>query len=86
MFGGGGMGGKNSIIIRIEDPQSKLVKVEFLDAFGKAIRGNGMWWRDDVRCYDFSEPLPQGAQLRVNVATPNSMVRVPLLLKDLVLP
>ena len=86
MFGGGMMGGKNSVIMRIEDPQSKLVKVEFLDASGKAIRGNGMSWRSNVRCYDFSEPLPQGAQLRINVATPNSMVTVPLMLKDLALP
>ena len=86
MFGGGMMGGKNSVILRIEDPQSKLIKVEFLDASGKAIRGNGMSWRNDVRCYDFSEPLPQGAQLRIHVATPGSMVRVPLLLKDFALP
>jgi len=86
MFGGGMMGGKNSVIMRINDPQSKLVKVEFLDADGKAIRGNGRSWSGDIHCYDFSEPLPQGAQLRINVATPKSMVKVPLMLKEIFLP
>lgn len=86
MFGGGMMGGKNSVIMRINDPQSKLIKVEFLDASGKAIRGNGRSWSGDVQCYDFSEPLPQGAQLCINVATPKSMVKVPLMLKEISLP
>jgi hypothetical protein len=86
MFGGGMMGGKNSVIIRIKDPQSKLVTVEFLDASGKAIRRDGMSRISDIQCYDFSEPLPIGAQLRINVATSKSVVKVPLMLKDLALP
>jgi hypothetical protein len=86
MFGGGMMGEKNSVIIRLRDPQSKLVKVEFLDESDKTIQRNGMSWTSDVQCYNFSEPLPQGAKLRINVATPNSVVKVPLMLKDLALP
>jgi len=86
MFGGGMMGGENSMVIRFKDPQSKIVKIKFLDAKGKEIDNDGMWYSGDIRCYDFSQPLPKGAYLRVNVATPKATVKVPLMLKAIALP
>jgi hypothetical protein len=86
MFGGGGMGGENSVIIRLKDPQSKLVKIEFLDASGKKVDGDGMWSSGDIRCYDFSQQLPKGAYLQISVATPKSLVKVPLMIKEIALP
>ena len=85
MFGGM-MGGQNSILIRIKDPQSKLIKVEFLDASGKAIHREGSMTMNEMHSYDFSEPLPQAACLRVYVATSKSLIKIPFVLRDVYLP
>ena len=86
MFGGIAGGSKNSVIMRIKDPQAKLINVEFLDASGKVIRSEGSMTMGDIRSYDFSEPLPQGSKLRIYVATQKSVIKTPLVLKDLALP
>jgi hypothetical protein len=86
MFGGMMGGGKNSIIVQVKDPQSKLIKIEFLDASGKTVRTGGCMTMGEVRSYDFEEPLPAGSQLRVYVATPKSLVKAPLVIRDFFLP
>jgi len=86
MFSGMMGGSENSMIMQIKDPQSKLLKVEFLDASGKVIKPEGCMTSSEVRSFDFSEPLPQGAQLRIYVATTKSFVKAPFTLRDVFLP
>jgi hypothetical protein len=85
LFGFGLAGSKNSVIIRVKDPQSKLAKVEFLDASSKDITESRMTV-NDVSSYDFSKPLPKSAQLRVYVATTKSLSKTPFTFRDLALP
>jgi len=86
MFGGMMGSGENSFAMQVNDPQSKVIKVEFLDASGKVIDTNGSMRMNDMRSYDFAEPLPRGARLRVYVATTKSLVKVPFAIKDIILP
>lgn len=86
MFGGMMGSSENSMIMQIKDPQSKLLKIEFLDASGKVIRPEGCMRSSEVRSFDFPEPLPQEAQLRIYVATAKSFVKAPFTLRDVFLP
>ena len=86
LFGGTPAIGENGVIIRIKDPQSKLIKVAFLDAAGKIIEQKAAMTTHDVRLYDFSAPLPEDAVLRLYIATPKSLIKIPFVLKDIVLP
>lgn len=86
-FGGNVGGSKNSALIAFSDPQSRLVKIEFVDKQGKPLEPNGgVCTVNDVRSYDFSEPLPPDAEVRIYVATPKSLKLLPFNLNDVPLP
>jgi len=77
---------ENKVKAYIKDPQSKLVKIEFLGSSGKVIRPKWTTTFNNVRSYYFSESLPKGMPIRVYVATPKSLIKVPFMFRDLALP
>ena len=77
---------KGQLILRVQDPRANLVRVEVLDGAGKVIASNGRLTLGELHSYLFSEPLPPNARMRVYVATPQSLVRLPLQLPPVQLP
>jgi hypothetical protein len=77
---------KGQLILRVQDPRANLVRVEVLDAAGKVIASNGRLTIGELHSYLFREPLPPTARLRVSVATPRTLVRLPLELPQVQLP
>lgn len=78
--------GRNSITVQTRDPLSRLIEVEFLDAAGKVVRPEGRMTMDGTCTYEFADPLPPAAQMRVYVATPKALLRTPFALRQLALP
>jgi len=68
-----------------------VADVEFQDESGKKIPGNG--WSSsgnrktkESKTYNFQSKLPDSTRLVIYLATPKSVVTVPLTLKDVFLP
>ena len=88
MFGGSG-NKADTVILHIEDPHARLALISFEDAHGKPIDAGitsvGSTQEFD-QTFDFDKKLPSGARIKLFVATPKSITRVPFQLKDLQLP
>jgi hypothetical protein len=88
MFGMGG--GPNDITVQSKDPNEKIVDMEFQDASGKKVKGNG-WSATNsngtkTKTFNFPSKLPDSTALVIYLSTPKSMVEVPFALKDVFLP
>ncbi|MBX3280536.1 MAG: hypothetical protein KF868_21260 [Acidobacteria bacterium] len=81
---------ENGLALNVKDPKGKLVSIEFEDAAGKAIEHQGrssMGSNDDKTfIYDFKEPLPTGARIKVYVMTQRAVVKSPFKLASVPLP
>lgn len=86
MFGGMGEPGDNGIVLKVEDPGEKVVKIEFCDAAGKPLRRAGSMSSGDTHTYNFAQELPKDTQIRFIVATQKAAVTIPFTLKDVLLP
>jgi len=88
--GGFGGGGENDLGYDIKDPQGKVASVEFYDAKGGKLESNGRmssgFGGARSVSYSFSAKPPGDAIAKFYVVTEKSVVRVPLELKDVVLP
>ena len=84
-------GGPNSITVQLKDPKGIVADVEFQDESGKKIQGNGWSSSGDrktkeSKTYNFQTKLPDTTRLVIYLATPKSVVTVPLTLQDVFLP
>lgn len=79
--------GKPSVVVRVNDPLSKLFYFEIVDASGKewdAVADTTTM--GSTTTYTYPGSLPESANLRVCVPTPKAIMTVPLTLKDIALP
>ncbi len=76
----------SSLNFLADDPDKRLVELEFLDAAGKPLKGNGRTSMGELRSYSFEKLPPADTQLVIYVATPDSVTVVPFTLKDIPLP
>jgi hypothetical protein len=89
MFGAFGQMGENSVAFQVNDPNARLISIEFETAQGKSIERNGRMTMGDqpkTMIYEFDEKLPATARLKVYLITPKSLVKVPFKLTDVPLP
>jgi len=84
-------GGPNSITVQLKDPKEMVAGLEFQDASGNKIQGNG--WSSsgngktkERKTYNFQTKLPDTARLVIYLATPKSIVVAPFTLHDVFLP
>ena len=84
-------GGPNSITVQMKDPNEMVADVEFQDETGKMIQVNG--WSSsgnrktkESKTFNFQTKLPDTTFLVIYLATPKSVVSIPLALKDVFLP
>ena len=81
---------ENSIAFQIEDPNLKLIAIEFEDPQGKAISRNGKMTIGDhksrTEIYEFEKKLPPTTRIKLLVLTPKASVRAPFKVSNLPLP
>jgi hypothetical protein len=89
IFGIGNMN-DNDFALQVEDPDSKVVEIEFQDAAGKRLETNGRSSSGGnelkTMFYNLRNKLPENAKLVIYLATPKALVKVPVALKDVPLP
>jgi hypothetical protein len=81
--------GENGIALQINDPQSKLISIEFETADGKAIKRQSrmtMGSKPQTQIYEFAEKLPANARIKVYQLTPRALTKVPFKLTNVPLP
>lgn len=89
MFGAFGQMGEHSVALQVNDPNARLISIEFETAQGKSIERNGRMTMGDqpkTMIYEFGEKLPATARLKVYLITPRSLIKVPFKLSDVPLP
>lgn len=81
---------ENSLAFQINDPQSRLVGIEFEDDRGKPIGTNGRMTmgggKEKTTIYEFSERLPEGARIKIYILTSKATIKVPFKLTNVPLP
>jgi len=89
-FFGSGNFGENDIALEIEDPEGKVMEVEFQQANGKVIdtggRSSSTSNKVKTMVLNFRQKLPENSKLMVYLSTPKAQIKVPLALKDIPLP
>lgn len=88
MFGGLMNVGPNGIILQIEDPDQRIIAVDFVDGAGEEVRPQSWSKMQDgsVRTYSFgSAPQPDWG-VKLYLATDKAMLRVPFAMTDIPLP
>jgi hypothetical protein len=76
----------NSLQFFIDDPNDRLVEIEFQDSKGKVIKTHGRMSSDKMHSYNFSRLPGPDAQLIVYLATPAATKIVPFKLEAIPLP
>ena len=78
--------GNSDISFLVKDPQSRLVKIEFIGKDGKELERNSWSSSGEVQAYNFKAGLPADTKILLYLATDKSLVTVPFSLKDVELP
>jgi hypothetical protein len=89
MFAGlGAMGdlNENSVIVLSDDPNGRVVTIDFLQPSGQPIPTGFSTRSGNQYTYNLPQKLPETATMRIVLATPQATVAVPFTLKDIPLP
>lgn len=81
--------GENGIALQINDPQSKLISIEFETADGKAIKRQSrmtMGSQPQTQIYEFEEKLPDTVRIKAYQLTPRALTKIPFKLTNVPLP
>lgn len=86
MFDMGGGDNENSLNLKLSDPNNKLVAFTLTGPDGKEIRNNGSMTSNGLKTLYFSEKIPETATLTLKLATPKSVVAMPINMTNIPLP
>lgn len=86
MFFGLGQMGENDVSFIIKDPDNKLVDLQVQDAKGEPLKHNSRMSSGGTYTVSYNEKPGQNAQVVIYLATPASIIKVPLALRDIALP
>ncbi|MDX2039871.1 MAG: hypothetical protein SF097_01420 [Acidobacteriota bacterium] len=81
--------GENGIAMQINDPQSKLISIEFETADGKPIKRQGrmtLGSQPQTQIFEFAEKLPANARIKIYQLTPKSLTKIPFKVTNVPLP
>lgn len=78
--------GENSVILDVTDPQSRVIDIEFLDSAGTVIRKTSTMKTGSTLVYEFEQPMPQHAALKIFIITPLSELKSEFKMSDIALP
>lgn len=86
MFGGMVSDSKNSIQLYIQDPDKRIIDLKFVDGQGNPLKSNQSWSTDNFRSTDFESPPPPDTQLKIQLATPESLKTYSFQVENIALP
>jgi hypothetical protein len=86
LFGGMMEIGENSVILNITDPDSRVIEIEFIDAAGTPVRSGSSMKTGDLRVFEFDQPMPQNAKLKISMITPSAVTKSSFKISDIALP
>ena len=86
MFGGMVSDSKDSIQLYINDPDKRIIEVKFVDGQGNPLKSNQSWSTDNFRSTDFESPPPPDTQLKIQLATPESLKTYSFQVENIALP
>ena len=78
--------GENDLAFVVNDPNSALVDIEINDEHGVAYKRGGRMSSERIHVLSFDRKIDDKAQLVIFLATPKSIIKVPLSLHDILLP
>lgn len=82
--------GDNGVAFNVKDAKGMVAAIEFEDAEGKRIghQGRSSMGGDEDKTiiFDFAEPLPENARVKIYLLTPRALVRTPFRLTNVPLP
>ncbi len=78
--------GQNSIVLRIKDPQLKIVTFRFYGVSGEEMKSNSWMSMGEVQQFFFPDPLPEDITLVVMVKTDKSLQKIGINFNDIPLP
>ncbi len=86
MFGGFMSMGENDIAFEIDDPKGRIVNYMFVDSAGNEVKRMSWITSGDIRTTSFQSPVPVDAKFVVELATPKSVLSIPLAFSNVALP
>jgi hypothetical protein len=86
MFGGMMSSSKNSIQLYIEDPDERVVDLEFVDGEGKPLKTRQSWSSGNFKNIGFDAAPPPDTELKIQLATPESLKSYPFKVENIPLP
>ena len=86
MFGGMVSDSKDSIQLYISDPDKRIIDLKFVDGQGNPLKNNQSWSTDNFRSTSFESPPPPDTQLKIQLATPESLKTYSFQVENIALP
>jgi hypothetical protein len=86
MFGGMVSDSKNSIQLYINDPDKRIIDLKFVDGQGNPLKSSQSWSTDSFKSTDFDSPPPPDTQLKIQLATPESLTTYSFQVENIALP
>ncbi|HUA38279.1 MAG TPA: hypothetical protein VMA35_07745 [Candidatus Sulfopaludibacter sp.] len=86
MFGGMVSDSKNSIQLYISDPDKRIVDLKFVDGQGNPLKSFQSFSTDSFRSTDFQSPPLPDTQLKIQLATPESLKTYSFQVENIALP
>jgi len=86
LFGGFMSVDDRSVVMLVDDPDNRIIRLEFLDKDDKKINSNSSMSSGNNKIFGFQQKLPDDAKLMVYLATGKSLKVLPIKMTDIVLP
>lgn len=86
MFGGMVSDSKNSIQLYIQDPDKRIIDLKFADSQGNPLKSSQSFSTDNFRSTSFELPPPPETQLKIQLATPESLKTYSFQVENIALP
>ena len=86
MFGGMVSDSKNAIQLYVKDPDKRIIDLKFVDGQGNPLKSSQSWSSDDFRSTDFDSPPPPDTQVKIQLATPESLKTYSFQVENIALP
>jgi hypothetical protein len=86
MFGGMVSDSKDSIQLYINDPDKRIIDLKFADGQGNPLKSNQSWSTDSFKSTSFESPPPPDTQLKIQLATPESLKTYSFQVENIALP
>lgn len=77
---------KNPVIIKLKDPQSRIMGLRFYSASGQKIAHNLWSSGGDIQTYSFNNPMPADAAMVIMLKTDKAIQKIPVKFTDIPLP